>query len=46
MPGKIPERMNAFTVVINILSKKFKFFFYKITNGTLENKEVFQGFLR
>ncbi len=36
--------MNAFTVVINILSKKFNFF-YKITNGTLENKEVFQGFL-
>ena len=27
MPGKIPERMNAFTVVINILSKKFKIFF-------------------
>ena len=44
MPGKILERMNAFTVVINILSKKFNFFLQNNKWNTRKQRSISRFF--
>ena len=46
MPDKILERINAFTVVINILRKKFKIYFSQNNKSNPRKQSVFNLFLR